>query len=136
MSSKNNLNPDHYKVAGRGRPGDHLAPRAALARIGQELADAPGIRHFPGDVIRTRPIQIVQPTRRRPRRAEPEAPRSTSRKRSSSGARGTRKRVATAKRRQPRAGAKPKARASKSRAQSKPRARARSKARSTRRRAA
>jgi hypothetical protein len=26
MSSKNNVNPDHYKVAGRDRPNEHLEP--------------------------------------------------------------------------------------------------------------
>ena len=26
MSSKNNVNPDHYKTAGRDRPNEHLEP--------------------------------------------------------------------------------------------------------------
>jgi hypothetical protein len=31
MSSKNNVNPDHYKVAGRDKPDDNIPPQRPVA---------------------------------------------------------------------------------------------------------
>ena len=33
MSHKNNVNPDHYKVAGRGRQGEDLQPELEKAKL-------------------------------------------------------------------------------------------------------
>jgi hypothetical protein len=40
MSSKNNVNPDHYKTAGRDRPGDDLPPEPHVARSRRKKSNA------------------------------------------------------------------------------------------------
>jgi hypothetical protein len=38
MSGKNNVNPDHYKVAGRDRPGDDVVHERQKQSLAQEQA--------------------------------------------------------------------------------------------------
>ena len=93
MSSKNNVNPDHYKIGGRGRPGDPVVVASPLTRAAHERTEVPGQRRLPGDVIRMRPIQLVRPTKRRASRAKRKT-QAANRARQSRSARTTRKRSA------------------------------------------
>jgi len=42
MSRKNNVNPDHYKVAGRDRPNETIPPEHASRDLESENAKQPG----------------------------------------------------------------------------------------------
>jgi hypothetical protein len=116
MSSKNNINPDHYKLGGRGRPGETLAPRSPIARSNHEPNVIPGERRMPGDVVRTRPIQarpiqLVRSTKRRRRPAGSTARAAGGTARRSGGSRPVQTRKAT-RARTPAARASSKSRAS------------------------
>ncbi len=64
MSGKNNVNPDHYRIAGRDRPNETLRPRtlkpdpAPPARAGKKRPAAPNF--IPGA-----PARRVRPRARR-----------------------------------------------------------------------
>ena len=40
MSAKNNVNPDHYKLAGRDRPNEHLVPEEEKQQMALETEQA------------------------------------------------------------------------------------------------
>jgi hypothetical protein len=40
MSAKNNVNPDHYKVAGRDRPNERIAPEVEKQKLALEAQEA------------------------------------------------------------------------------------------------
>jgi len=48
MSSKNNVNPDHYKVAGRDRPNEVLPPGPVAPDAKRASREKPAPNHIPG----------------------------------------------------------------------------------------
>jgi hypothetical protein len=40
MSAKNIVNPDHYKIAGRDRPGENVVPEVEKQKMAAEVTEA------------------------------------------------------------------------------------------------
>ena len=68
MSRKNNVNPDHYKLAGRDRPNEDVPPSARNAP-----ADVPPRRRKKGDGPSPNLIPGAPPVGERPAAEEDEA---------------------------------------------------------------
>jgi hypothetical protein len=48
MSRKNNVNPDHYKVAGRDRPNEDIPPGPVVPDAKRASRSKPAPNHIPG----------------------------------------------------------------------------------------
>lgn len=74
MSRKSNVNADHYKTAGRGRPGEGLVPEVHKRSFARAGAAASGPSFLPGAAAARRPERIRPPGRLR----KPARPRGLS----------------------------------------------------------
>lgn len=62
MSKRINVNPDHYKTAGRQRPGDQVVQELYKQRFRRSRAGKSEVKALPGD---TRRRKKAQPSRKR-----------------------------------------------------------------------
>jgi len=102
MSGKNNVNPDHYKVAGRDRPNEVLTPVPHVPADSAHLAPAKG-RRAPNFIPGALPVGEAppRPKRKRASRTTRAKKRPTAARTTGKAPTATRKRSAAGRKKRP-----------------------------------